>query len=536
VGGVGASSNGQDALLVTGSGVALVGLVLEAPPPPLSGHALCVTGGKASVTLVGCLLRGPTNGGFSCSSSSSSPSSLPSINATTATNTEVCTPLTPATTTSSGGGGGSGGSGGSGSGDKKKNSNNKKRKQHPGFSATLRGCACAADGAFLHLASCFVRGGFQERSRNLVAAAAAAAAHKQANTAHGLSGGGGGWGKTSASLLSSSSSSPTPTNTGLPAGSSVAGLPIGGAGVFVVGKAVCEVEGCVVDGCKGPGLEARRGGRLVVRAAGNEPNFGVDHGQPNTASNPTAVSLGSGACVVQHCGGSGVLCHQHGAATLRGPRVLVGGCLGDAGLECGAHGSLEVDGGDHGSGDAFRVASLEDLGGSGHGSGGDATSSSSTVAVAGGVAVGGCRGFGVLVHAQGACSLRGLRVDGAQRPAHTSDKAPVGVAAKGDGTTLRLEGCCVSSLSTASFNSHYHHLHQELGQGGQSGGDSSSSGGKNAPVLVAISDGAEATVVPGTNVGFLTGGAIAGGSGQTLAWGGLEMTTEGTVRADDFAI
>jgi hypothetical protein len=33
-------------------------------------------------------------------------------------------------------------------------------------------------------------------------------------------------------------------------------LAIGGAGVFVVGKAVAEVEGCLVDGCKGPGLEA----------------------------------------------------------------------------------------------------------------------------------------------------------------------------------------------------------------------------------------------------------------------------------------
>ena len=359
--GAGGAGSGSDTLTVTSGGAGFAGLVIEVPPPPVAGHALCVSGGKASATLEGCLVRGATD-------------------------------EAPAD-------GGAAASLGSGRGFEPK------RRKHDGqqATATVRGALCASDGAFLYLSGCHVRGGFGERSRRLVAAAAAAAAEKASRETMG--------GIARGVPLARGASDSAPALTGPAAAVSAgeasgvrhqfgaAGLSVGGAGVFVVGKAVALVEGCGVDGVKGPGLEARRGGLVILRQSA------------------------SGRGWVAHCGGAGVLAHNHGRASVAGPGVCVVGCGGEGALEVGSHGSLDVDGGDHGGGG----------GGDGEGE-----------ALGGcGVAVRGCRGHGVLAHAGASVGLKCLWVDRAPRAA---------VCARGDGTVLRAVGCVLSRCRAAGFS------------------------------------------------------------------------------------
>ena len=270
----GPGGSGVDTLVCAAPGVALCGLVIEAPPPPLQGHALAVSGGCSSCTLEGCLLRGPTS---LLHAPSSSPTLSGGVKDTANWNEANNAKVVPWTDGQSNGNSSSSSSGGGGN-------KAKKRKQQHGWSggggnasdgkATLRGCCCAADGALLRLLRCHVRGGHGERSRALVAAAAQAAAAKASSSSpfassssssalqyksRGSSSSGGG----ASVLLPNKTSSSKPSSAAIesaasampPSGGGGAGLAIGGAGVFVVGKAVADVEDSLIDGCRGPGLE-----------------------------------------------------------------------------------------------------------------------------------------------------------------------------------------------------------------------------------------------------------------------------------------
>ena len=270
----GPGGSGVDTLVCAAPGIALCGLVIEAPPPPCQGHAVAVSGGCSSCTLEGCLLRGPTSlllrapphgsGGAADNKNVGTPDS----------NGNGSMKVVPWSDGQSSGSSSSSGGGG--------NKAKKRKQQQHGWSggggggasdgkATLRGCCCAADGALLRLLRCHVRGGHGERSRALVAAAAQAAAAKASTSSPFASSSlqykSGGSGSTGASALVPNSASSSKPNSGsaessasgvILSGGSGAGLAIGGAGVFVVGKAVADVEDSLIDGCRGPGLEVRR--------------------------------------------------------------------------------------------------------------------------------------------------------------------------------------------------------------------------------------------------------------------------------------
>ena len=269
-------SSSDDTLLIQACNVCLVGLTLEAPPPPYQGHALCIGGRMAKHTLVkGCLLRGPTNDGEILALEEST--------------------------------------------HRKRNQWNKnKGKKYAAISGniggevtTLRGCVCAADGASITLSGCHIFGGSGQQHQHR---------RQRAQTGN-------------------------PSNS-VPSSSVFSGI-IGGAGIFVVGKATAIVENsCVIEGCRGAGIEARRGGVVLLRGRSAVLRCGQP---PATIQNTTPLKrdamLGNGVANNGGLGGNiaAVWAQSHGSIVVSGVGTVVGyGCRGN-GLEAGAYADIVLE-------------------------------------------------------------------------------------------------------------------------------------------------------------------------------------------------